>query len=80
MVSREMNLYRPRGLALYSKELIDVAKNLALTFFILIAILYLLKTLEFSRLAFFYFLVISFLGLASARPVSRKALKALRGR
>jgi Undecaprenyl-phosphate glucose phosphotransferase len=78
LVSKEMNLYRPRRLEHFSKELTGLAKTLSLTFFILMALLYLLKSFEFSRLAFFYFLTISFLGLISARFVLRKTLRMLR--
>jgi Undecaprenyl-phosphate glucose phosphotransferase len=78
LVSKKMNLYRPRRFEPFSKELIDLAKTLALTFFILMAILYLFKSFEFSRLAFLYFLAISFVGLASARFVLRKILRMFR--
>ena len=79
-VSNRFNLYRPRRIGHLSGEFFDIAKTLVFTFFILIAIIYLLKRFEFSRLAFFYFWVISFLGLISVRFFARKTLMLLRSR
>jgi Undecaprenyl-phosphate glucose phosphotransferase len=78
LVSNRFNLYRARRIEHFSKEFFDVAKSLTFTFFILIATSYLLKKFEFSRLAFFYFLMISFLGIISVRFFARKTLMMLR--
>ena len=80
VVANRFMLYRPRRMEPFSKEFFDIAKTLVFTFFILIAIIYLLKRFEFSRLAFFYFGVISFLGLISVRFFARKTLMLLRSR
>jgi len=80
VVANRFMLYRPRRMEPFSKEFFDIAKTLAFTFFILIAIIYLLKRFEFSRLAFFYFLVISSSGLISVRFFARKTLMMLRSR
>ena len=79
-VSKRFNLYRPRRMGHLSKEFFDIAKSLTVTFFILIAIIYLFKRFEFSRLAFFYFLVIGFFGLISMRFFARRMLMLLRSR
>jgi len=80
LVSKKITLYRPRRMEHFFKEFLDILKGLTLTFFILLAIVYLLKRFEFSRLAFFYFWVMSILGLASTRYFARKTLKILRKR
>ncbi len=80
LVSERFNLYRSRRIGHFLKEFFDIARNLALTFLILIAILYLFKKFEFSRLAFSYFLVMGFLGLISIRLFIRKVLKTFRSR
>jgi Undecaprenyl-phosphate glucose phosphotransferase len=78
--SNRFRLYRPRRIANFPREFIDIAKTLVFTFFMLIAIIYLLKRFEFSRLAFLYFLVMAILGLAVARFFARKILRILRKR
>ena len=65
LVTNRLALYRPRRIDHLLRELLDVAKNLTLTLFILIACIYLLKKFEFSRLAFFYFWIMGFLFLLS---------------
>jgi Undecaprenyl-phosphate glucose phosphotransferase len=78
--SNRFRLYRPRRLEHFSKEFFDIAKSLTITFFILIAIIYLLKRFEFSRLVFFYFWVMANLGLIVARFFVRKILTLIRKR
>jgi Undecaprenyl-phosphate glucose phosphotransferase len=80
LVSNRFNLYRPRRIGHFPKEFFDIAKSLTVTFFILIAIIYLLRRFEFSRLAFFYFLVMANLGLIVARFFARNILGMLRKR
>jgi Undecaprenyl-phosphate glucose phosphotransferase len=79
LFSKRINLYRPRRIDHFSPELFDVAKCLTLTFIILIALIYLFRRFEFSRLAFFYFWVLGMLGLLSIRYFTRNILKKLRG-
>jgi Undecaprenyl-phosphate glucose phosphotransferase len=78
--SNRFRLYRPRRLEHFSKEFFDIAKSLTITLFILIAIIYLLKRFEFSRLGFFYFWVMANLGLNVARFFVRKILTLIRKR
>jgi len=80
LVSIKIRLYQPRRMEHFFKEILDIAKGLTLTSFILIAIIYLFKRFEFSRLAFFYFWVMGILGLTSIRYYTRKILKILRRR
>jgi Undecaprenyl-phosphate glucose phosphotransferase len=78
LLSRKMQLYRPRRIDYFYKELFDVGKCLTLTLMILIALIYLLRRFEFSRLAFFYFWILGIGGLLSVRYFARKTLKMLR--
>ena len=61
----------------FLKEFLDIAKTLALASIILVAVIYLLRRFEFSRLAFFYFWVVGMFGLMVSRFVARKTLKKL---
>jgi Undecaprenyl-phosphate glucose phosphotransferase len=80
LLSRKMNLYRPRRIDHLSKEWFETGKCLTLTAMILIAIIYLFRRFEFSRLAFFYFWAFAMLGLLSARFFARGTLRILRKR
>jgi Undecaprenyl-phosphate glucose phosphotransferase len=79
-VARGFKLYRPRRMEHFAREFFDIAKTLVFTFFILIAIIYLLKQFEFSRLAFFYFLALAMGGLIVARFSTRRIMATLRKR
>jgi len=76
--SKGMKLYRPRRIEKFLGEIFDVVKCLTLTLIILIAVIYLFKRFEFSRLAFFYFWLMSILGLISIRFFARETLRILR--
>jgi len=76
--SHTFKLYRPRRMEHVVKEFFDIVKALVSTFFILMTIIYLLKRFEFSRLAFFYFLVMAIIGFIVARFSARKILGTLR--
>jgi len=80
LVSTKSNLYRPRRMEHFLKEFLDIAKTLTLTLLILVAVIYLLRRFEFSRLAFFYFWVLGMFGLIVSRFVARKTLKSRRRR
>lgn len=80
LITERFKLYRPRRIEHFFKEYVDVSKSLTLTLFLLIAVIYLFRRFEFSRLAFLYFWVISFLGVILVRIFARKTLKALRSR
>ena len=80
LVSIKIRLYRPRGFEHFLKEFFDIGKNLTLTLFLLIAITYLFKRFEFSRLGFFYFWVMGILGLTSMRYFAKKILEILHKR
>lgn len=78
LASHTFKLYRPRRMEHVVKEFFDIVKTLVFTFFILMTIIYLLKRFEFSRLAFFYFLVIAIVSLIVVRFAARKILGTLR--
>jgi len=78
LVSKRFNLYRPRRIEYFPNELLEIAKSLTFTFFILITVIYLFRRFEFSRLAFVYSWVISIFGLTLTRFLARKTLKTLR--
>jgi Undecaprenyl-phosphate glucose phosphotransferase len=78
VVSNRFNLYRPRRIEYFPKEVLEIAKSLTFTFFILITVIYLFRRFEFSRLAFVYSWGISIFGLTLARFLARKTLKTLR--
>jgi len=80
LVSSQIHLYRPRRIYRFYKEFFDVVRCLTITFIILIAVIYLSKSFEFSRLAFFYFWVLGIFGLLSVRFFTRKTLWILRKR
>jgi Undecaprenyl-phosphate glucose phosphotransferase len=80
LFSKKIHLYRPRRIDHFFTEFFDVGKCLTLTLVILISIIYLFKRFEFSRLAFFYFWVISISGLLSSRFFARKTLSMFRKR
>lgn len=66
-VSNRFNVYRPRRIEHFIKEYFDVVKCLTFTLTILIAVIYLFKRFELSRLAFFYFWVMAIVGIIVAR-------------
>jgi Undecaprenyl-phosphate glucose phosphotransferase len=80
LVSGKFNLYRPRRIEHYLREILDIGKSLTFTLIILVAIIYLLRRFEFSRLAFLHFWILGALGLVTSRFIARKALKNLRRR
>jgi len=80
LVSNSIDLYRPRRIEHFNKEFLDITKGLTLTFLILIAVIYLFRRFEFSRLAFFYFWVMGLFALNITRFIARKTLKILRRR
>lgn len=80
LVSIKTNIYRPRRMEHFFKEFLDISRSLTLTFLVQIALIYLFRRLDFSRLAFLYFWVISILGLISIRILTRKALRFFRRR
>lgn len=79
-VSHKVDLYRPRRIEHFNKEFFDIAKSLTATLLILIAVIYLLRRFEFSRLAFFYFWMMGLMGLNSTRIIARRSLEVLRFR
>lgn len=75
---KAFDLYRPRRIGSHLKEILDVARACTFSLFILIAITYLLRRFELSRLSFFYFWILSILGLGLNRALFREALRFLR--
>jgi len=80
LVSNNIDLYRPRRIEQFNKEFLDITKGLTLTVMMVIAVIYLFKRFEFSRLAFFYFWVMGLFGLNLTRLIERRTLKILRRR
>jgi Undecaprenyl-phosphate glucose phosphotransferase len=78
LLSKKMNLYRPRRIDHFYGEGYEVAKCLTLTIILLIALIYLIRRFDFSRLAFFIFWVTGLLGLISVRICARMTLRILR--
>jgi len=78
LVSYKLKLYHSRRTDYYLREYFDITKSLTFTLFVLIAVIYLFKRFDFSRLAFIYFGGVSFLGLAGLRFSIRKILRSLR--
>jgi Undecaprenyl-phosphate glucose phosphotransferase len=80
LAAHAFKLYQARRMERFAKEFFEIVKTLIFTFFILITIIYLLKRFEFSRLAFFYFLVVAMVGLTVVRFSARKIMAAVRRR
>ena len=80
LLAKKTRLYRPRRAERFFKEFFDIANIVTLTSLILIAVMYIFKRFEFSRLSFFYFWVMSLLGLTFMRFYARKTMKILRKR
>ena len=80
LLPRKTGLYRARRFGNFHKEILDVGKVISATLLILIAVIYFLRNLEFSRLALFYFWVLSFFGLLSVRFLGRKTLRIFRSK
>jgi Undecaprenyl-phosphate glucose phosphotransferase len=78
LVSNKVKLYHSRRTDYFLKEYFDITKSLTFTLFVLIAVIYLFKRFDFSRLAFVYFWGVSFLGLTGLRLFIRKILRSLR--
>jgi len=78
LVSNRLKLYHSRRTDYHLKEHVDIAKSLTFTLLVLIAVIYLFKRFDFSRLAFIYFWAVSFLGLNGLRFFIRKILRRLR--
>src|SRR4030042_6491196 len=80
LVSVKIRLHQPRRMGHFFKECLDIAKGMTLTLLLLIAVTYLFRRFDFSRLAFVYFWVISIVGLTITRLFARKTLRILRKR
>ncbi len=80
LVSIKIHLYQPRRIEHFFNEFLDIGKNLTLALLLLMAVTYLFKRFEFSRLAFFYFWLAGLWGLTLSRYIARKTLKVLRKR
>ena len=80
IVAAKMSLYRPRRMEPFSREALNIAQSLTLTSIFLVAVIYLSRRFEFSRLALFHFWVLSMFGLIGSRLVARTMLKRFRKR
>ncbi len=75
---KAFNLYRPRRISSHLKEVLDIGKACTVSLFILIAVTYLLRRFELSRLSFLYFWIFSVVSLGLNRALFREALRFLR--
>ncbi len=80
LFSYQSNLYRPRRIDHFSRELYELGKCLTFSTFSLITLIYLFRYFEFSRLAFLYFWVIGLFGLFTLRIFLRILLRKVRER
>ena len=80
LFSYQGNLYRPRRINNFFRELYQLGKCLTFTTILLITLIYLFRHFEFSRLAFLYFWVMGLAGLFTLRILLRTLLRKARER
>ncbi len=78
LVFKACNLYRPRRISTYYKEVLDIAKACTMSIIILVTATYFFKKFAFSRLFFLYFWVLSIVALSLSRGIFREALQFFR--
>jgi len=78
MVFKVFGLYRPRRVSTRLSEVVDIGKASTFATLILIALTFLFRQYEFSRLTFFYFWLINIVSLSLTRILFREFLRFLR--
>lgn len=78
IVFRSFDLYKPRRLGSRVREIGDITKAFSLALLVFIAISFLLKRFELSRLSFVYFWVMSIAALSVSRSCFRAGLRFMR--
>ncbi|MDP2682191.1 MAG: undecaprenyl-phosphate glucose phosphotransferase [Deltaproteobacteria bacterium] len=77
-VFKSFGLYRPRRIASHLSELFDITKACAVSILVLIAVTFVYRQYEFSRLVFLFFGAINVVALSIERWIFREALRYLR--
>ena len=72
------NLYRPRRMGSRLEEFLVLAKANTLSVLVLVAITFLLKSFEYSRLAVLYFWLLNLIALGFSRAMFREGLRLIR--
>ncbi|MEK7842387.1 MAG: sugar transferase, partial [Deltaproteobacteria bacterium] len=77
-VFKSFGLYRPRRIASHAREIFDITKACAVSILVLIAVTFVYRQYEFSRLVFLFFGAINVVALSIERWVFREVLRYLR--
>lgn len=77
-VFKSFGLYRPRRIASHLSELFDITKACAVSILVLIAVTFVYRQYEFSRLVFLFFGIMNVAALSIERWIFREALRYLR--
>lgn len=79
-VFKSFGLYRPRRIASHIREIFDIAKACAVSILVLIAVTFVYRQYEFSRLVFLFFGISTVAALSIERWTFREILRYLRRR
>ncbi|MBI5048549.1 MAG: undecaprenyl-phosphate glucose phosphotransferase [Deltaproteobacteria bacterium] len=77
-VFKSFGLYRPRRIASHAREIFDITKACSVSILVLIAVTFVYRQYEFSRLVFLFFGIMNIAALSIERWVFREALRYLR--
>ena len=77
-VFKSFGLYRPRRIASHLSELFDITKACIISILVLIAVTFVYRQYEFSRLVFLFFGIMNVAALSIERWVFREVLRYLR--
>lgn len=77
-VFKAFDLYRPRRIASHIREVFDITKACAVSILVLIAVTFIYRQYEFSRLVFLFFGIMNIAALSIERWIFREALRYLR--
>ena len=80
VIFKSMKMYRPRRISSHLTEAYDVFKATTLAVLLVMAVVYVAKTVEVSRLFFLYFWGLSCAGLVMTRLIFRELLRCARRR
>jgi Undecaprenyl-phosphate glucose phosphotransferase len=78
VVFRSFDLYKPRRLGSHWKEITDIAKAFSLALVVFLAVSFLLRKFELSRLSLLYFWIMSIAALSLSRSCFRGLLRLMR--
>ena len=77
-VFKWFGLYRPRRIASHIREIFDITKACAVSILVLIAVTFVYRQYEFSRLVFLFFGITNVIALSTERWLFREVLRYLR--